>query len=68
MSSPLGYILASTTEVHTKYILNICSCFWIMLPAYMTSAFSREILQGLEIASEGLNNQVESPLASFKEE
>lgn len=66
MSSPLGYIPASIVEVHTKHI--VCSLFWIALPAYMTSAFSREILRGLAIASEGLTNQLGSPLASFKEE
>lgn len=44
------------------------SFFWIVLPAYMTSAFSREILQGLAIASEDSINQSGSPLAYFKEE
>lgn len=44
------------------------SCFWIALPAYMILAFSREILQGLAIASEDPINQSGSPLASFKKE
>ncbi|MCJ1343878.1 hypothetical protein MMC31_002076 [Peltigera leucophlebia] len=44
------------------------NCFWIALPAYMILAFSREILQGLAIASEDPINQSGSPLASFKKE
>ncbi len=69
--SPSEFMSASSLIDYVSALLAMkywhhCSGFWILLPAYMTHTFGRDILQGLAIASGDLSSGPVRAAASLK--